>query len=618
MSRFVHTHLHTDRSIMDGLSTATNVAKRVSELGQKGFFITDHGTTAGLMEGYRAAKKYNLKFGFGAEFYFVRDITIKERENYHMVLLAKNNTGYYNLLKLMTIAHQPENFYYKPRIDMEMLKQYSEGLICTTACMGGILKLENAKLYLSKLKAIFGNDFYIELHTNTIEGQKEFNQEALLMGKELDIPFLACCDSHYVLKSEAATHRAWKGIGENDENAYYGTDDFYIMSEMEVAKALCYLPDDIIDLAMDNTSCLLDQCNVELDFKTKHYPEFPVPNQLEYLKSLCMEGFRKHFGEDIPYEYWERYAYEIDVLTKAEYINYFLITYDILSWCHSNYIYTGVGRGSVTACLVSYLMGITKIDPIKYDLLFERFAHLERVTPADIDVDVPQSRRQEVIDYIRSKYGTVYQVRTFGLMAEKGALKRAGQALHIEPSLVNELSKKIHNGLDDIKDQHKLVALAKNFMGVLQNNSVHASAVVVFPEDPCHFCAIEKQGDNYVAAYDFHDLEALGVLKQDVLGLKTCDVIQKTCDTVGISYTKIDELPDVDEKTFEMLRKGETTGCFQIEGYGMTKLVKDIQPKSFNDMIPIVALYRPGVIGAGMLDVFVERRKIALENNKSS
>jgi DNA polymerase-3 subunit alpha len=626
---FVHTHLHTDRSQpMDGFSSPEAVAKKVKELGQPGFFITDHGTTSGLMAGYNAAKKEGLKFGFGEEFYFVPDVTIKERGYYHLVLLAKNNIGYYNLLKLTTEAHKEENFYYKPRIDWEMLEKYLEGLICTSACISGLLSISHKELignaihgemreindaekWLPKFKRLFGMDFYCEIHTYSAPEQKEFNIKAVELATKYDIPLLAAVDSHYVNKEDAATHRKWLKIGDDDESGYYQTDDFYIMSEEEVYGQLILSVDNsAVDSAITNTVKILDQCNVELDFKTKHYPLFPIDNQKEFLRNLVWDGFNKKFGP--LYEnydgYAERVEYELEVLEKADYINYFLITWDILNWCHTNGIYTGVGRGSITASLVAYLIGITKIDPIKYGLIFERFAHLERVTPPDIDVDVEQGRRGEVIDYIRSKYGDVYQVRTFGFMEDKGARKRGGQALGFDAqdvNLINAGKKPCPKELQDLADK---------FKGVLQNYSVHASAVVVFPGDPCNFCAIERaKEDTYVAAYDFHDLEALGVLKQDILGLKTCDVIHNTCKLAGIETDFVDNhLPEKDEETFKMLRDGHTSGCFQIESFGMTQTIYGIKPREFRDLIPLVAIYRPGPKdailpdeGITMLDVYL-------------
>lgn len=630
---FVHLHLHTDRSKMDGLSKPEDIVKKVYELKQPGFAITDHGTTYGLMAGYNAINEFNkdrkkdglepypMKIVFGCEFYFAPNISIKDKSMYHLIILAKNNQGFYNLNKLMSIASLEENFYYKPRIDFNMLEQYNEGLIVTTACMGGILSIshqeedmevDDSEYWVKKFKSLFGSDFYIELHTNKLEGQTEFNQKAEALASRHNIQVVAACDSHYVNKEQAEVHRKWKNLG--DENKYYSTDDFYIMSKLEVIHALKYhkLSPDIIQQSIDNTYFIWEQCNVEIELGKQHYPDYPVKDKLEYIKEICREGWRKkifpvlHKNPELKNIYTQRFLYELDVLTKANYLNYFLITWDILNFCSKKNIYTGVGRGSVTASLVAYLMNITKIDPIKYGLVFERFAHLERVTPADIDTDVPQSRRQEVIEYIQEKYGTVYQVKTPNFMGDKGALKRAGETLGYEPALIKELSKKIIIGLDDIKDHKQLVNLAKEFLGVMQYTSVHASAVVVFPEDPYGFCAIERQGDTLAAACDFHDLESRGILKQDVLGLKTCDVIANTMK--DINGLDIDNLPLDDKLTFEMLCKGNTSGCFQIESYGMTQLVKDIQPECFKDMIPLVALYRPGPKDAGMIDIFVAGR----------
>jgi len=502
----------------------------MKELGQTAFAITDHGTVSGLMEGYKEVAKLNskmekdgdpfrLKFIFGCEAYFVPDVTIKTRKNCHLILLAKNLQGYHNLLKLMTIANKEENFYFKPRIDMDILRKYKEGIIVTSACMGGILNLhdtmededisvwnkQGAYNWAKAFKDEFGEDYFIELHTNQMADQIVYNERMVKLAQELDIPLLAAVDSHYVHESQAKVHRQWIGIEEDNEGSYYGTDDYFIMSEAEVEARLSYLPKDVVRGAIRNTSTVADRCNVELDKGKKNYPIFPVTNQVEHLKAICREGWKEKINKKVaPADrgrYLEALNHEFEVLEAADYINYFLITHDVLSWCVRNGIRIGKGRGSVVGSLCAYLMGLTKVDPLKYNLLFQRFCHLSRVTPPDIDSDVPTSRRQEVIDYIRQQYGEVFQARTFGMMKAKGALKKAGEALRMNPQDIKILSKTLNladddeeeeekitdfqhqlNALDKIKTREnaELIELAKAFVGIINTYSVHASAVIVF------------------------------------------------------------------------------------------------------------------------------------------
>lgn len=607
---FVNLHTHTMYSVGDGLSNPDELAARVAELGQSAFAITDHGTVSGLMHARKAAAKQGLKLIYGSEFYFTPDVTVKERSlMYHICVWAKNNTGYQNLLKLTTLASQ--NFYYKPRIDWEILHKYADGLIVSAACMGGLIRDEKL---INLFQLQFQDDFYLTLHTNTIHKQRWVNRKAAILAKRKHIKLLAEVDSHYVLKEDAPYQRAWNVMGDDAEA--YATDDYYIMGGKEVAERLSYLPADLVAEAIANTAAVAEACNVEIDFSHKHYPIFPAEDPLKFLMKLCDDGFNeKIYGRADEQIYRERMFHELQILTQADYINYFLIAWDILRECRERGIYTDAGRGSVGGSLVAYLLGITKIDPIEHNLLFERFCHLERVTAPDVDIDVPQSRRQEVIQYIQEKYGTVYQVRSFGTMGLKAAFKRAAKALGYEPAQAAELSKLLAGSLDIIRDDHpKLAELTEHFMGVVQNYTVHASAVLVFSEDPSQFCALERTVDSqtkevhYVASFDFHDLEDMGLLKQDILGLKTCDVIINTVQAVHMKED-IDQLPPADAKTIALLRSGQTAGVFQLESNGMTNLVKRMMPANVYDLVPLVALFRPGPLDSGMVEEFLTNRQ---------
>lgn len=401
---FINLHSHDCKgSIRDAIALPEDICKRVKELGQVAYASTNHGSTSSLLTHYKLAKKAGLKFIFGLEAYITDDITIKERGDYrHICLFAKNEIGYKNILKLATISYT-KGFYYKPRIDLELLKQYSEGLIISSACLGGIFNYKKPdgdwdwvkiRETAMQYKMLFGDDFYIELHTNQMPEQIEFNKQIYEIAKSLDIDCFAACDSHYVYKEEAATHRAWNGIDDNDENGYYQTDDFYIHSEDEVRQALSYLPD-VVESAIQNTVKIADKCNVDIPFGEDNFPFYiqdgkqirDRAEQVEIVKSICREGWKNKIIPFIPKEnrqvYLDRFNEEMDILSKANYLNMMLITWEYEKWGHDNGIRFGSGRGSVGASLVAYLMDITKVDPIRHNLVFSRFCNLARVTTAD-------------------------------------------------------------------------------------------------------------------------------------------------------------------------------------------------------------------------------------------
>lgn len=629
----LHNHDHKG-SVLDAIAKPEDIVKRIAELGQTSYAITNHGSTSSLLTHYKLAKKAGLKFIFGVEAYITDDITIKEKFDYqHICLWAKNMEGYKNILKLTTVAYS-DGFYYKPRIDWNVLMKYKEGLVVGSACLGGILGIKNdeggfdkQKIYdvAKKYRETFQDDFYIELHTNQMPEQLEFNKLLVDISRLLDIHTVATCDAHYVYKKDAKIHKMWIGIDENDENSYYQTDDFYLHSEEEMRSALSYLPEDVVEKSIRNTDEISEKCNVEIKFGEDNFPVFDCSNQVEYVKAICREGWKRKINTRIPKseqgKYLERFLEEMEILEKADYLNMMLIVWDYMKWGQDNGIRFGCGRGSVGASLVAYLMDITKVDPIENDLTFSRFCNLERVTTADIDVDVEQRNRQRVIDYLREKYGYVYQVRTFNALAAKGALQRAGQTLSLRSTVVRELSKKVIDSLDDIqvtKDNKELVELAKSFEGLIANTSVHASAVLVFPKDPTEFCAIERKGDSFLAAYDYHELEELGLAKVDVLGLKNMDIIEDCLQLLKSEGVNIDinHIPLDDKKTSELLCKAETNGVFQVESEMMKGIVRGIQPEGFKDMVAIVALGRPAPLQLGIVDEYIKKRKEYLKKRK--
>lgn len=591
---FINLHNHSDYSIFDGFSSVKQIVGRAVELGQPAVGLTDHGTSTGLYPFYKECKKQGIKPVLGIEFYFTPELGIKDKKNYHhLILYAKNLEGYKNLLALNTFAHQ--NFYNKPRINFEAIKKHHAGLILTTACLGGLLKRVDREEWLLKFRDLFGDDLYIEVHTNEIPEQKILNQDAVALGKKYDINLLAAVDSHYSLKEDADTHRQWKNISKDGD--YYNTDDYYLMGDAEVFHRLLSIslldPEDI-NIAMRNTISLADKCNVEIPTGVQNYPNFNKSNPKEYIRDICYRS--------VPDDYKPRLDYELDTIDKANYNNYLAILTDIVQEARDSGIQVGIGRGSAAGSLSCHLLGITGLDPIKWGLMFERFLHLERVTPCDIDIDFPQERRQEVINIIRNKYHHVYHVRTINSVGMKAALQRAGQALKRPPKEIDQTSKLIVT-LDDIEDQ-ELQGLSKKFLTKIPNFGVHASAIVIFPDDPSNWCSIEKQGDEFVAAYDFHHLEELGILKLDILGLKTLDVITETIAGEKIDIYNLPEDPGV----FDMLCAGKTEGVFQIESNMMKGLIKRIRPRTINDLNIIVALGRPGPLDSGLADLYIDRR----------
>lgn len=636
---FVGLHRHSHYSKRDAIAKVPEMVERIGELGQTAWALTDHGTTSGLMEAYKVTQKYNkthnanIKFIFGCEMYWIPDIYIKDRKaTCHILVLAKNEVGYRNLLKLTTIGHgnkgqNPDQYFYTMRITTEDMKACREGLIFTSACMGGVLNpthidtrawdKERAYERATAFKGHFGEDFYLEIQTASTPTQKEYNKNIMQMGKDLDIPVIVTEDSHYVNKSEADIHRKWLGVAIEPDNpdAYYQTDDYYIHSEAEVREALSYLPSDEVDTLINNTCQLADSIEeVHLKFGGKNFPELDLGGKtpLEAVKEICRRGWKQKM-QDIPKKDWpvyvEQLGHEFKVLEKCDYLTYFLMTEDFISWARSQNIRMGIGRGSVGGCLVAYLMDITRIDPIKYGLIFERFAHDQRVSNPDVDIDMPNSRRQDCIQYLVDKYKEVYHVRTFGKMAEKASIQRGARSLGYSPEEVRALSKSV-SCIDEVPDP-ELRALAKAYQGVIQNYGCHASAVMLFPSEATQWTAIEKQGEDYVCAYEYHDLEAMGLLKEDCLGIKTLDCIDEAVNLIekhhGV-HIDVDNLPDDDEKTFKMLQKLDVKGCFQIESGGMIKLIDQMKPTSVFDLVPLVALYRPSTIQSGMLDSFVNRR----------
>ena len=646
---FIHTHLHSQFSnygMKDAISSVDGIIQRVHELGQRGFALTDHNGCSGLIDTYVHLQKYNkkhntnLKLLMGSELYYTYDVTIKDKSYSHILFLAKNQVGLENLFKLTTEAHR--HYYYKSRIDLDMIRKYSEGLICTSACMGGWLKGDNRESLIPQFKDIFGDDLYFEIHTYQHEDQKRFNAMVAEMGAKYDVPLIAACDSHYVHEEDYGLHKAFRGRSQDDdEDQYYASNDFFIQSEAQVYDRLYpQFGVDMVETMIKNTNVIFDKCNAQVDFNLDVYPKYVQDGDVKpvFLQAL-RDGYKQKIIGKVTPEFKkrvdERVPHEINILEQVGYMDYLLITKDILDACRKRDIPVGHGRGSVGGCECAYLLDITSLDAITNNLYFERFANPNRVSPPDVDNDCSKVRRGEVIQYLEEKYKYVYQCRTFSYMKASGALKEAARCLNIDHTIADTYSKKIKDvSFDDDEDYHdndleyakldhvndgkhpEMFTLAKQLVGIMTGFGKHASAVIVSNQDITKYCSLEMQKDSktkeetFVASTNFKHLESMGFLKEDILGLRTLDVIND-CVTMAKVKDSLDlaKLPWDDKPTLDLLCKGDTLGVFQMKSPGMIRTLKSIAPKNFVDLIAVVALYRPACILTGMLDEYIERRQ---------
>ena len=649
---FVHLHVHTHYSLLDGLSKIPDLVALAKTQGAEALAITDHGVMYGTIEFYKECKKAGIKPIIGLEAYITqgkltdREFRRGEKNYYHLTLLAKNHQGYVNLMKLTTEAHT-KGFYYRPRIDHETLTKYAEGLVCMSGCLQGEVpqmilsgQLDKAKEIILWYKNLFGEDYYLELmHHPNIPDQKQVNDTLISLSQELDVPLVATADSHYLKASDADAQDVLlcvqTGTQINDvKRMSMRNEVFDFKNPAEMIEAFKHVPE-----AISNTVKIADKCNLEIAMGKLIFPKFELP-QGETLESLFDKqieaGLQSRFPNGVSSEVRERIAYEKSVIKQVKYENYFLIVADFVNWAKGKGILVGPGRGSGASSMVAYVLGITNVDPIKHKLLFERFLNLERISPPDFDIDFPDDRRQEVVDYVAEKYGRnrVSNIVTFGTMASRAAVRDVGRVLGMSYSEVDRIAKMIpppqqgkytslRQHIENVHDlramyeaspeNKKLLDLSIKLEGTIRHASVHAAGIVIGDRDLVNYTPLQlsPSGDDVlVTQYSMYPIEDIGLLKIDFLGLKNLTIVKNAIRIIrkveGLEID-INNLSLDDEKTFELLRAGDTTGVFQLEGEGMTKYLKELGPTVFSDIAAMIALYRPGPIE--LIPDFIARKK---------
>ena len=627
---FVHLHVHTEYSLLDGACRIDGMMDRVKELGQTAIAITDHGVMYGCIDFYKAAKAAGIKPIIGCEVYVARRnmsdrVHGIDNDPYHLVLLCKNRQGYENLCYLVSEAFI-DGFYGKPRVDLQMLQKHHEGLIALSACLAGAVPqylmqedYDAAKEYALKLADIFGPDnFYLELQDHGIEEQIPVNQGVQRIARETGLPLVVTNDAHYLRKEDAKIQdvllciQTGKTVDEPNRMKF-ATEEFYLKSEEELRQLFPNCQE-----AFENTVKIAERCNLEFTFHEYHLPSFPVPEGYtneQYFRKLCMDGFRERY-ENPPQEYVERLEYEIGVISRMGYVNYYLIVWDFIRYAKEQGIPVGPGRGSGAASIVAYCMHITEVDPMKYALIFERFLNPERVSMPDFDTDFCQERRGEVIEYVMRKYGTdhVAQIATFGTMAARGAIRDVGRALNFSYAETDVVAKLVpgtpHITLDEalrvspkLKEMYEgdervrtLIDTARSLEGMPRNSSTHAAGVVITADPVYTYVPLSRNDDTIVTQYTMTTIEELGLLKMDFLGLRNLTVIRDAEQQIQKLEPdfRMDAVPDDDPETFKMLTEGKTQGVFQLESAGMTGVCVNMKASSIEDITAIVALYRPG------------------------
>ena len=631
---FTHLHVHTEYSLLDGSNKIKEYVARVKELGMDSAAITDHGVMYGCIDFYRAAKEAGIRPILGCEVYVAPGSRFDKEAGgsssgryYHLVLLAENNQGYANLMKIVSKGFV-EGYYYKPRVDLELLRQYHEGIIALSACLAGEVAryltrsmYEDAKEAALRYQEIFGeNNFFLELQDHGIAQQQMVNQQLMRLHEETGIPMVATNDVHYTYRDDVESHdillclQTGKKLADEDRMRYEG-GQYFVKSPQEMAELFPYALE-----ALENTHKIAMRCNVEIEFGVTKLPRYDVPEGYtawEYLNKLCFEGLQERY-QPVTEELKERLTYELNTIQNMGYVDYFLIVWDFIKYARDHDIMVGPGRGSAAGSLVSYTLGITKLDPIKYDLLFERFLNPERVSMPDIDIDFCFERRQEVIDYVVRKYGKdrVVQIVTFGTLAARGVIRDVGRVMDLPYAQVDTIAKMIPNELNITIDKalkmnpelarvyaqdeqiHHLIDMAKRLEGLPRHTSMHAAGVVISQKDVDEYVPLSRASDGTITTqFTMTTLEELGLLKMDFLGLRTLTVIQNAVHLIekdtGIRLD-MDKIDYDDKKVLDSIGTGKTDGIFQIESPGMKNFMKELKPQSLEDIIAGISLYRPG------------------------
>lgn len=636
MAKFVHLHVHTEYSLLDGLSKIKKLIPFVKEMGMEALAITDHGSMYGAIEFYKACQKNEIKPIIGCEVYISAgshlEKTAANRRAHHLVLLAKNLQGYKNLMKLVSIA-QIEGYYYKPKIDWELLQKYHEGLICTSACIEGEIgqliledNYEKAKKRAKEFQKLFGEDYYLEIQRHPeLKEQDEANEGIIKISRELGIPLVATNDAHYLKKEDAFAQdvlvmiNTQTTINDTKRMSMMDVPDFYIKSPEEMVQQFADLPD-----ALENTVKIAEKCNLEIELGNWYFPKFQLPegkSAEEALREMVYKFARDHYGKKLSEEITQRLEYELEIICSKGYAAYFLIERDFIQWANKNDTATNT-RGSAGGCLVSFVLGITSVDPLTYQLPFERFLNKDRPSPPDIDLDVADDKRQGLLDHIVEQYGqeAVAQICTFGRMMAKNAVRDTARVLGYEYAFADKISKliplgaqgfpmslekaiditpELKNLYDTDPDTRKVIEAAKQIEGCARQIGVHACAVVISPSSINEFSPTQTEtgGDKIITQYEMHAAEDVGLIKFDILGIRNLSFLGQS--VVNVRKTQnieinLRKIPLDDKKTFEMLSSGGTMGVFQLAGDGMTKWIKELKPNRVEDLMAMVALYRPG------------------------
>lgn len=642
--KFVHLHVHSEYSLLDGAARIRDLVEEAQRMDMNALALTDHGVMYGVIDFYEACQEKDIKPIIGCELYVAPrnrfEKTKKEESPHHLLVLAENNEGYQNLVEIVTRSYF-EGYYYKPRVDKELLSEYSKGLIGFSACLAGEIprlilsgKLKEAEKASLTYKDIFGEEnFYFELMDHGLPEQKKVAEHIINLSKKLSIPLVATNDVHYIYPEDRDAHEVLLCIQTNatlddEDRLTFRSGEFYLKSFQEMHEMFKEIPE-----AVKNTLLLAERVNINFDFGKINLPKYKVPQGYKlnsYLRKLCTEGLRERFGNNVPKEAEERLEKELGVIEEMGFAGYFLIIWDVIKFARENGIRVGPGRGSAAGSLVSYVLGITNINPLDYGLLFERFLNPERKTLPDIDIDICENRRDEVLRYVKEKYGEdrVAQIITFSTLKARAATRDAGRVLGFPYGQVDKVAKlitrdSVEASLAEVKElkevyekdaeARRILDTAKRLEGLARQDSIHAAGVVISQERLTKYVPLQKKGDaEVVTQFSMRPLGKLGLLKMDFLGLRTLTVIEGTLDLIyknrGVKLN-IDSIPLDDSKTYELISKGDTIGIFQLEKPGMRALLKELKPTQFEDIIAANALNRPGPLKSGMVQDFIERKQ---------